>query len=216
MLQSHHKHSIKQTLLAFTSMLIVGLGLFWVLKPNVFSMASAPSLINNNNNTGTVYNFPDTNLQPSTGNSNLNSKTNPINKYVVQPQNLPVYLVSSVIDGDTIILENDVRVKLAGIKAPSNDEDFGVEATDFLKGLVEGKEVYFQIDEKNPQDDFGRLNGIIYLDRKNINIEILRNGFAHIFTTTPSIVGYTDWKQFEDEARLARRGLWSGEKTNKK
>ena len=186
------------------------------LKPSVFSIASAPSRINSNNKSGTVYQFPDTNIKSSASNLNSNSKVQPINKYLVQPQNLPVYLARDVIDGNTIILEDDVRVSLAGIKAPSNDESFGVGATDFLKRLLEGKEVYFQIDQKNPQDDFGRLRGIIYLDRKNINIEILRAGYAHIFTTTPSIVGYDDWKQFEDEARLAKRGLWSGEKPAKK
>jgi endonuclease YncB( thermonuclease family) len=54
--------------------------------------------------------------------------------------------------------------------------------------------------------------GELFIDNKNINIEILRAGLAHIFPTTPSIVGYNDWVYFWNEAREAKRGVWSGEK----
>jgi len=212
MLKKSHKHSIKQTVFAFVSLAFFGIGLGFVLQPNLLTLAtSAPK--KEDVLVGKTYSFPNTDKSSDAVTAQPNYKSKTTNKYLVQSQNLPVYIVKSVVDGNTVILEDDVRVRLIGIKAPDNDEEYGVEATDFLKKTVEGKDVFFQVDDKNKMDSFGRLRGIIYLDRKNINIEILRNGYAHIYPTTPSIVGADDWKQFEDEAMQNKRGLWSGEKS---
>lgn len=212
MLQHRHKHSIKQTLLSFTTLTIVGIGLFLVLKPNIENEVTEGKEVDVE--VEMSYKLPDPDLKNTTNyDQPPDQKTKSPNKYLVQPQNLPLYLVKDIIDGNTVTLEEDVRVRLIGIKAPDKDEEFGLEATDFLKNFIEGKEVYFQLDSQNPKDAFGRLRGIIYFDRKNVNIEILRRGYAHVFITVPSIVEYSDWDQYEDEAREALRGLWSGKET---
>jgi len=205
----YHKHGLKQTLGAFLVVLIISAALFLVLKPSAFSIASKKQDFIPLN--GSIFKLPE---EEKTANSSVpkEEKSKSPNIYTLPPQGLPLFKVTEVIDGNTVILEGITRIRLIGIKAPDQDEEYGIEATDFLKALVDQKEVYFQIDEKNPRDDLGRLRGIIYIDNKNINIEILRAGLAHIFPTTPSIVGYDDWNYFENEAREAGRGLWSGEK----
>ena len=205
----HHKQGLKQSIFAFIVVFLACTGMFLALKPDLYSSASTYVPI-----TGTVPGFPDSDAKDSTPtfSPSKENMSKARDTYIVQPQNLPVFKVTDVIDGNTVVLEGITRVRLIGIKAPDLDEEYGTEATDFLKNLVDQKGVGFQLDDKNPIDDLGRLRGIIYIDKKNVNIEILRNGLAHIFPTTPSIVGYDDWSSFENEAREAKRGLWSGEK----
>lgn len=208
----HHKHGIKQSILAFIVVFLACTGMFLALRPNLYSSASPKSIYIPTE--GAILKFPDGTdeiVNESTSNS-VENKSKSRNIYTVQPQGLPKFKVTSVIDGNTIILEGITRVRLIGIKSPDQDEEYGIEATDFLKTLIENREVYFQMDEKNPRDDLGRLRGIVYVDNKNVNIDILRAGLAHIFPTTPSIVGYNDWVYFWNEAREAKRGVWSGEK----
>lgn len=210
----HHKHGIKQSILAFIVVFLACTGMFLALKPNLYS--SAYNKTNYVPHTGTVFEFPDGSekeiIQSIPNPKESSTKAKDI--YTVQPQGIPFFRVTDVIDGNTVVLEGITRVRLIGIKAPSQDEEYGIAATDFLKNLVDQKDVALQLDEKNPRDDLGRLRGIIYLDKKNINIEILRNGLAHIFPTTPSIVEYGDWNYYWNEAREAKRGIWSGEKQN--
>lgn len=209
----NHKHGIKQSIFAFIVVFLACIGMFLALKPNLRSSASPQNVYIPME--GTVLSFPDDSEKPTTTTSKENiSKSK--NIYTAQPQGLPKFKVTSVIDGNTVILEETSRIRLVGIKAPDQDEEYGIEATDFLRGLVMNREVYFQLDDKNPRDDLGRLRGIIYMDNKNINIEILRAGLAHIFPTTPSIVGYNDWVYFWNEAREAKRGIWSGERPKMK
>lgn len=128
------------------------------------------------------------------------------------PAGLKSYLVSAVIDGSTLIIDGTTRVRLAGIKAPDKDEEYGLEATDFLRSMVEHREILLLPDSENTEDDFGRLRGIVYLERKNINIEMLRAGLAHEFPVTPSLIRAGDFTSFETEAKQAQRGLWGGER----
>jgi len=214
MLQRHHIRGIRQTIFSSLVVLVISGGLFFVLRPNVFSKASN-EVSNYKPDEAPVYKLPTDDIKNTTDStseeSSLLKKTQ--NTYTVKPQGLPTFIATTVVDGNTIILDDKIRVRLVGIKAPGKDEDMGTEAADFLKKMIEKKEVYFQRDEKNPKDSFGRMLGIIYLDKKNVNIEMIRAGMVHIYPITPSIVGYSDWQAFEDEAREAKRGLWAGEKS---
>ena len=213
MLKRHHIRGIRQSVFSSLIIFVVGAGLFFVLRADVFSHASDIVTENYKAEYSPVYKLP-TDEAPADSQSEdkmINKK--PQNTYVIRAQGLPSFTVTSVIDGNTVMLDNKIRMRLIGIKAPQRDEVMGLEAYDFLKKMIEKKEVYFQRDDKSPKDPFGIMLGILYLDKKNVNIEILRAGFAHIYPTTPSIVGYADWQSFEDEAREAKRGLWSGEKS---
>jgi micrococcal nuclease len=212
----YHKHKlgIKQASLAFAFLLVVSGALFLTLKPNLSTEAKEGYIPDY---ATSEYDFPSTEAtQQNDSSSGSVSKKVSNAKYGTKPKNLPIYLVKMVIDGNTILVEGDRRIRLIGIKSPDKDEELGLEATDFLRDIVSGKQVFFQEDSENPKDDLGRLRGIIYIDQRNINIEILRAGFAHSFITTPSVVKYRDWSAFEDEAREAKKGLWAEEKSKEK
>ncbi len=205
-----HNH-LKQTLISAFSLLIVGGVLYFGFAPNLPSIAS-----NETGDNGNILQLPET--------EEKTEETNEINKYSVQSAPYPggkdlpssaesvTFFVNEVVDGNTLIGDGDKRIRLIGIKSPDKDEEYGVEATDFLKQLTEGQEIIFIPDKENPRDDFGRLRGVVYRENVNVNIEMLRAGLAHIFPSYPSSINYDDWLDFEKEAKEAKRALWGKER----
>jgi len=72
--------------------------------------------------------------------------------------------VQEVIDGDTIELENGQRVRLIGIDTPERGKPGADAATQFVKGKVEGKEVWLESDGAD-KDNFGRFRRYVWLQR---------------------------------------------------
>ncbi len=56
-------------------------------------------------------------------------------------------IVTAVIDGDTIEVEDVGRIRFADINTPEIDTKEGKAAKEYVKGLCEGKEVYLDIDD---------------------------------------------------------------------
>jgi len=119
-----------------------------------------------------------------------------------------------VVDGDTIILDNGERVRLIGVDTPETKhprkpvEYFGKEASAFTKKMVEGKMVRLEYDWQE-RDKYGRMLAYVYLmDVTFLNAEILKQGYGHAYTRFP--FKYLEkFKQYEKEARKAKRGLWA-------
>ncbi len=107
-------------------------------------------------------------------------------------------------DGDTFKLsDNETRVRLWGIDAPEKGQAYADEARDRLKELCEGKTVRMEI---KSTDRYGRKVAIIWLDRKNINLQMVKEGLAwHYAHYAPDA---KDLAAAEKAARKARRGLW--------
>ncbi len=136
-------------------------------------------------------------------------------------------LVTRVIDGDTIQLENGERVRLIGIDTPEMHESdklyrdsqrtqqdittiqkLGRRSYEFTKSLVEGKRVSLEFDVER-HDKYKRLLAYIYLkDGTFVNAEIVKQGYASLMTYPPN-VKYADlFLKLYQEARQNRRGLW--------
>lgn len=117
-------------------------------------------------------------------------------------------LVVSVIDGDTIELQDGSRVRYLGIDTPETGEPYYSEATARNKELVEGKVVYLQ-KGKRDRDEYGRLLRYVYVDGVFVNAELVAQGFA-----TAYIFDTDEWYsqilvQLEQYAKMKKRGLWS-------
>ena len=150
--------------------------------------------------------------------------------------------VTRVSDGDTITVELDGReekVRLTGIDTPETfassklDRDveasplsreemraLGKEATAYAKELMEGQEVYLELDAEE-RDRYGRLLAYVYTRDPNgewtfqnenfdqVNLEMVEAGWADPLTIPPN-VRYTD--DYVEAARVARqqnRGIWA-------
>lgn len=117
-------------------------------------------------------------------------------------------LVKRVIDGDTIELEDGTRVRYIGMDTPETDQCFWDEATEENKKLVEGKKVKLENDVQK-LDKYGRTLAYVFVDGIFVNEELVRQGFAKVYTYPPD-VKYTDkFVAAQKEAREKKTGLWA-------
>lgn len=125
--------------------------------------------------------------------------------------------VERVVDGDTLLLAGGARVRLIGVDCPetvksdSPVEPFGPEASTFTKKFVSGGTVRLQFDRERV-DRYDRFLAYVFVGDKMLNEELVRNGLArieHRFHYSQAIE--RQFNRAEEEARLARRGIWSGE-----
>ena len=91
--------------------------------------------------------------------------------------------VIRVIDGDTFEIENGDKVRMIGIDAPELKDNEGLESKNHLKLLIENKYVSLIKDEKNNNKDFfGRLLRYVYLEDSDVNLKMIEDGYANVYT----------------------------------
>jgi len=125
--------------------------------------------------------------------------------------------VSRVTDGDTIQIRDgsaEKTIRLVGIDTPElshkkrePSQPYAQAATKFLAGLVLNKTV--EIKEYG-QDRYGRTLAVVFLGGKNVNLEMVKAGYAEVYRGTPA-AGFDSapyWKA-EEEARAAKKGMWA-------
>jgi endonuclease YncB( thermonuclease family) len=115
-------------------------------------------------------------------------------------------LVTSVIDGDTVELEDGRRVRYLGIDTPELEEYCAVEATARNIELVEGKIVELQIGKRD-KDEYGRLLRYVYVDGIFVNAELVAQGYATAYIFNPDERYSQVLVQLEQYAKLRQRGL---------
>lgn len=115
-----------------------------------------------------------------------------------------------VSDGDTITVRAEgqpkTRIRLYGIDAPESGQDFGRRAKEYLAGLVYGEIVDI---EQLDLDRYGRSVAIVRIGKVNANEEMLKAGYAWVFTKYCRNKVCVGWKELEQQAKDERRGLWS-------
>lgn len=94
--------------------------------------------------------------------------------------------VVGVIDGDTLVLEGKIRVRLRQADAPELMYCGGVESKKYLESLVLDKSV--RLDEQVP-DQLGRGMALIYLGRILINEEMIKAGWVRYHHDVTSTTG---------------------------
>jgi len=114
--------------------------------------------------------------------------------------------VVSISDGDTIKVlldQTQHKIRLDHIDAPESHQDFGTKAKHVLGDKIHGREVKVVW---KARDKYGRILGVVYLDERNINLEMVREGFAWHFVKYSKDVEYA---KAEKEAREKKLGLWA-------
>lgn len=122
-------------------------------------------------------------------------------------QGRPAWRVEMINDGDTVTLLDTagqrVRVRLLGIDAPELDQPRGREARAALAAKLAGGVVRVEGDAR---DQHGRLLGTLRLDDRDLNREMVAEGWAWAFT---GFAEDDDLIAAESAARRDRRGLWA-------
>jgi endonuclease YncB( thermonuclease family) len=119
-------------------------------------------------------------------------------------------------DGDTIHLKNGLKVRLLGVNCPEIYHDqnlaqkFGKEAKAFLSTLITNKELIIKYNENNKLDQYQRLLGEVYVGSENINLEMIKNGYAFVYSTSPDEIA-PEFYEAEKQAQEKKLGLWGVE-----
>jgi endonuclease YncB( thermonuclease family) len=120
--------------------------------------------------------------------------------------------VDRVIDGDTVVLDNDERVRLIGVDAPEVGQPGAERARAFLEGMTAADEVELQYDSDysgDRKDTHGRT--LAYLHLPNgicINAELIRRGYCKVLRDFPfSRKG--QFINYEKEAQERHLGIWA-------
>lgn len=117
--------------------------------------------------------------------------------------------VSSVIDGDTLILQGKDKIRLIGINAPEEGEPNYKAAQEKLESLVLGKSVEVAYDVQK-SDQFGRTLAYIYVGDTFVNLEMVRSGLAVVETIQPDSLHSDVLSKGEVDARKNCAGMWEG------
>jgi len=131
--------------------------------------------------------------------------------------------ITKITDGDTVHLttpeQTKLKVRLYGIDAPETDkinnhtgriskpgQPYGEESMNALANKIMDKKVKVDILDI---DKYRRMVGMIYLDGRNINLEMVREGYAEAFIEYLKEPYRSEFLKMEKEARSMKRGIWS-------
>jgi micrococcal nuclease len=91
-----------------------------------------------------------------------------------------VSIVQRVVDGDTLALDNGEKVRLLGINTPEKGEKYYTEAKAFVESKVLNKTIELE-KGKDDKDLYGRLLRYVYYNGENINLLLVREGYANTY-----------------------------------
>jgi micrococcal nuclease len=131
--------------------------------------------------------------------------------------------VTKVSDGDTIQVttkdQTKLRVRLYGIDAPETPkinqrtdkinkpgQPYGNDSWRALEGKIMGKHVRLDIIDI---DQYKRMVGMIWLGSRNINLEMVQEGYAEAYIEYLKEPYRAQFLRAEREAKSAKRGIWS-------
>jgi len=128
----------------------------------------------------------------------------PSRETVSQPHVERTATVDYVVDGDTIKLVGEEKVRLVGINTPElhSSDPAGKQRAELAKEFVEnicqsGTEIGLDIDDLKTKDRYGRTLAVVLVRAgqswKNLNAELLRLGFAEILYLPPSEFNPYKW-----------------------
>jgi len=119
------------------------------------------------------------------------------------------YLVTRIIDGDTIELENGEKVRYIGIDTPerTSSDCFNTQATAKNSELVAGKKVTLVKDVRE-RDRYGRLLRYVYIDDVFVNLVLVQQGYAYASSYPPDVKFQTVFLEAQKQAQTQSLGLW--------
>jgi len=123
--------------------------------------------------------------------------------------------VVHISDGDTFIIETDagerITIRIHAIDAPELAQTFGRESREELRALIANQTVEVR---RQKTDQFRRTVGTVFLDGKDIGLEMIGGGYAWHFKQYQKEQPADERKFYADAetaARDSRLGLWRDE-----
>jgi micrococcal nuclease len=114
--------------------------------------------------------------------------------------------VIKIVDGDTFDVLTDaqttIRIRMNGIDCPERKQDYYQVCKDALSEYIFGKKVQLITHGK---DKYTRTIADVFYKKENINLTMIKNGFAWHYKKYSSDPAMT---KAEIKARAAKIGLW--------
>lgn len=126
------------------------------------------------------------------------------------------FLVTEVVDGDTLRLEDGRQVRLVGLQAPKlplgrtgfKEWPFAKESKQALEDLTLNHEVTLRYGGRKT-DRYNRALAHLFLaDGSWVQAEMLRRGMARVYSFRDNRALVRDMQAIERDARRDRRGMW--------
>jgi micrococcal nuclease len=123
------------------------------------------------------------------------------------------FLVTRVIDGDTVDLEDGRRVRYLGVDAPETVHPekpvqcYGPESAAENKRLVEGTRVRLERD-KEEHDVYDRILRYVYIDGTDVSALLIAEGYGRVLNVPPNTRHRDQYADLQKAAKAAKLGLW--------
>jgi endonuclease YncB( thermonuclease family) len=163
----------KKHIFSLLIILIIGLG--------VISLANAYT------GTGFTHNVPSSKYHDMSSSDILN-KYNNTNCHVEEKATCV-----SVVDGDTIYLDNGEKVRFVGVNTPERGVTGYITSKNFVQKLCLNKKIGLDIDDAKHSDKYGRTLAVVIVDGKNVNEMLLKEGLAEVMYIPPSEFYPMNW-----------------------
>ncbi len=117
--------------------------------------------------------------------------------------------VKKIIDGDSLLIisgNKTIEVRLYGVDCPEYNQPFSKDAKALARKRVYGKKILVK-----PQyyDSYKRMVAIVEYDDQTLNSELVGAGLAWVYPYYCRKEICKSWRNMEDSARIAKRGMWS-------
>ncbi len=122
-------------------------------------------------------------------------------------------VVSEVIDGDTLVLQDGTKLRLLLVDAPETTKGhhdcYGQQAASFTTSTALGKTVQLAYDDAACLDRYGRTLAYVSVDGVEINTALAQQGLACFLYIAPGGKARSDeLKGYVVEAQTNRTGMW--------
>jgi micrococcal nuclease len=121
------------------------------------------------------------------------------------------YPVTKIVDGDTVHVNRngqDVKVRLLRINTTERGKFGYKQGQRQLAKLIGDRPVSLEFEDER-RDRYGRELAYLISEGKNLNIEMVRSGWTRFYVKYGTGKYAKAFRRAENEAKSARRGLWS-------
>ncbi|MBF0189275.1 MAG: thermonuclease family protein [Magnetococcales bacterium] len=124
-------------------------------------------------------------------------------------------MVKRVIDGDTFLVDRNLRIRVLGIDTPElgrnglADDPYAAEAMRRTRDLIDGRSVTLVFDQQG-MDDYGRILAYVKLiDGRDLGEILLDEGLAMTYVRSPNLSRVEEYLAREERSRQQGMGIWS-------
>jgi len=120
------------------------------------------------------------------------------------------FIVTKIIDGDTVELSGGDKLRLLSIDTPERGELFYAQAKALLSDIAQGKTAHIEYSNRR-RDKYGRLLGYLYIDSIFVNKLIIEKGLGCVYLFKDTDMGRKETEellQAQRDALKQKVGLW--------